>query len=167
MTPLIKYLIAFSAWGAAVFGVLQLHSLDLGLGHRICGPWGCGPKMEALLGYHGFWLLLILPIVLLSGRTLSPRRRTTLGKWLLLGGLGLAIIYMIQDGVAYARRNHSLELVVQRALFSIAVAIDFPALQFALAGLGLRSAIFTQNTQHVDGDGLQSSPSHESSDLVL
>ena len=63
----------FGAWVFALLGTLQVHRWEglLG-GHAICGPWGCGPFLSALIGYHGFWLiLLLLPAWLLAAGFLA------------------------------------------------------------------------------------------------
>ena len=46
-------------WIAALYGVLQAGPYLGDLGYGICGPWGCGPTLDALTVYHGFWLVLI------------------------------------------------------------------------------------------------------------
>ncbi|MEM9353961.1 MAG: hypothetical protein AAGA92_13185 [Planctomycetota bacterium] len=49
-----RWFLLLVAWGASLYGVLQMHYLHTGFGHSVCGPWGCGPSGEALVGYHGF-----------------------------------------------------------------------------------------------------------------
>ena len=153
MLTIAKYLTGISIWGASLFGTLQLYEMDLGLGHGICGRWGCGPTVEALLGYHGFWMVLILPLALLLGLVLSNSARRSLGTWMLVGGILAAVAYMICDGVLYYGRVHTMEFSLQRALFSLAVAVDLPMLQVALAGLCLRS-------RWLDKSPLEVAPSH-------
>ena len=132
------YLVALPAWAGAMFGCLQLNQADLGLGHGICGAWGCGPKVEALLGFHGFTLLLIVPFALLVGFVLTPVQRRIAGKFIVWAALLGIVVYMAQDGIRHAMAAKSTRYVFQRALFSVAVATDIPLVQTLIAGLVLR-----------------------------
>lgn len=138
MSSTIRYALGLPVWAGLIYGTLQLHDKDLGLGHGICGPWGCGPPIEALIGFHGFSLLLVLPIALLLGLYLSSDSRKKLGSVLLWGALAALLVYMIQDGVVFFRRAKSAEHLIQRALFSVAIEVDLPMLQVAIAGFCLR-----------------------------
>ena len=81
MGNLPRVVIGLLVWGAALFGILQI-GLASGSGlheHSICGPWGCGPPTSALLGWHGFWLLLAGPLVGIAIYAWPARRLRNLG----------------------------------------------------------------------------------------
>ena len=68
MFPLVKLVGGLVLWAAAAYGVLLVGSvpsqwLD---GHVICGPWGCGPTMSALVTWYGFCLVFAAPPVALA-----------------------------------------------------------------------------------------------------
>lgn len=155
---MIRYLIGIPVWAVALYGTLQLHSANFGLTHGICGKWGCGPPVEALLGWHGFSLLLVLPITILLGLYLSDGTRHRLGNLLFWGALATIVVYMIQDGVNY--ESNRLSIFVQRALFSVATEVDFPMLQVAAAGFCLRLPIWNRSVTAVPpvGDAVSGEP---------
>ena len=53
-------------WFGLMFVGLQIQQLDLG--HWLCGQWGCGPPVAAVLGMHVFWLAVILPPSIMASR---------------------------------------------------------------------------------------------------
>ena len=140
-SPLISYrnFLLFAAWAMALFGSLQAHLWEDLFGHAICGPWGCGPPVAALMGYHGFWLLvLLLPAWLLKQRvSRATVNRVGLGL-VLVAIVGIALLLAIDAG----RHWHVARMrpyMVQRLLFRLATFVEFPLIQLGLIGLWLRS----------------------------
>jgi len=121
-------------WIAALWGSLQIHQLDLNLGHDICGPWGCGPPLEALLGIHGFWLALILPAACLLGLYLSRETNRSIGKAILIVGVIALIAFVGGDVIRYYLKTKTAEHLVQRAFFTLVMCVDFPLIPTLLAG---------------------------------
>ena len=120
-------------WIAALYGVLQASPYLDDLGHGICGTWGCGPPLEALLVYHGFWLVLIgglttAAIHLCSAATLrvAGRTLTVVGLCGLLGLTAWELTHLTESMRSYA---------VQRCLFAVATAVDIPIVPTTLAGM--------------------------------
>ena len=129
-------------WIGALYGTLQIHSMDLHLGpHTICGPWGCGPRPEALIGYHGFWAVVILPVAITVG-VVAPRQANRLiGGLLLIASVIGAATYLTWDGVQYASSAQSTEHAFQRAVFTLVTTVDIPMIQ-ALIASGLLWGVF-------------------------
>ena len=121
-------------WGGALWGSLQIHALDLQLGHGICGPWGCGPPLEALIGFHAFWLSLILPFAICIGWFLPTTVVRRIGLSVLLAGCIGAVGLVGWDVVTYAMKSESTEYLLQRGLFTLATTVDIPTMQTTLAG---------------------------------
>lgn len=126
-----------AAWGGAIMLVLQLHQLPGDFGHSVCGPWGCGPPLQALVAMHGFWLVLLSLPVGLCCRFVTPR--WLMGISLLAVVLGVAGI----AGVVVWEAEHWLpqanelqrEYFLQRCLFAVGTMTDVPLVQVVLAGL--------------------------------
>ena len=137
MSPSIFRLLLAVPWAAALFGTLQIHRLDLHLGHSICGPWGCGPPMEALIGYHSFWLVLIVPLAVVAGTCLPRSWRWWTGAGVLAVGLIGVFGYVSWDAFKYYANSQSTEYLLQRCFFSLVTNVDLPSIQVALAGLAL------------------------------
>ena len=137
MSRILKLLLLVPAWLFCAWGSLLLHTMDLNLGHSICGPWGCGPPVEALLGFHAFSLTMLVPLVVGAGFYFSP---TTSRKM----GMGIAVLGVLLVGATAGRAtyNHwvssgSAEYLIQKFFFSIATNVDVPMLQIVAAGCGL------------------------------
>lgn len=119
---------------AAIYGSLQLHTLDLPIGHGICGPWGCAAEPEALLGYHAFWTLLLVPIVALTCRVIAgPQGKRLAILSLSVGLLGVVAIFCV--GATSWARTEGIRYAVQRGLFDVATTPDLPVIPLVIAGL--------------------------------
>ena len=140
----------FFAWAAGLFGVLQVHQLEGWFGHALCGPWGCGPPVSALIGYHGFWLLLMLLPAWWLKQQLSSAALRRLGTGLLLvAAVGIAMLLAI-DGWQTWQRTAMRPYMLQRGFFRLATFVDFPLVQLGLIGWWLRNTLQTNqvNTPH-------------------
>lgn len=126
-----------TCWGAAIFGVLQLHHLPLEPVHSVCGPWGCLPPLQALAAYHGFWLVLLSLPAGLACRFLVPSALKKLGLLLVVCGvLGLAGI-AIRQYFSWLPYNAiwRTQYCVQRYLYEVATLVDVPVVQGILSGV--------------------------------
>lgn len=143
-------------WGAAIFGSLQLHTLDLPLGHGICGPWGCAAAPEALLGYHTLWLTLLAPPLVLAGRVLGPGAGRKLA--LVAIGLGAAGVLAMAGtaAVEWLRAGELASYAVQRGLFVVVTTPDLPLIPLLLAGLIARLARLGPESDQPQGSKPQS-----------
>jgi len=142
MFPLAKLTTLLLAWAAALWGVLQIASLPGDWGHWICGPWGCGPPVQALVACHGFWTVLIAPVVGFSIYVGNSRHRRWWGRLFFLSGmLGIAAIIVYQVGIWLPEATpYQRPYLVQRCLFILATTVDVPLVPMTLAGLALWSS---------------------------
>ena len=126
----------FAVWVAALFGALQIHRVSGWSGHSICGPWGCGPPIEALLSYHGFWLVLLLPAGIVAGRTLPPTEAARWGAALAIAAIVGIVTLAAVDAARWLSLAHddAHRYLVQRCFFRLATFVDFPLVQLAVAG---------------------------------
>lgn len=123
-------------WGTALWTVLQIANLPGDWGH-ICGPWGCGPPIKALVTWHAFWAVLLVLPTLLAMRHLPAiwLRRVGLVSTLvgLMGLVGIAVreaIYWLPL-VPQADQQH----LTARCLFAVATLVDIPIVQLTFAGI--------------------------------
>ncbi len=134
-------LLKTGAWTAALFGVLSLQYLpDRFFGeHTVCGPWGCGAPLPALLACHGFWLVLVAPATVYAARRLAPISVWRLGAGLVaLAGIGFVAIAVWQAATWWQSVDPSLHrYAVQRDLFVLATLTDVPILETLVAGVTL------------------------------
>ncbi len=124
-----------SLWGAALFSTTQLHTLDLPLGHGICGPWGCAAEPAALLGYHLFLAVLLVPVVGLVCRTLNPATGRRVA-WAVIGAALVAFVAVAGvSAVEWLRDGEPARYALQRGLFVVATTPDLPVGSLLAAGL--------------------------------
>src|SRR6056297_585256 len=125
-------------WGVLLWGTLQMThvSLPLPWDHGICGPWGCGPPMEALLACHFFWAVLFFPIGIYCRGKLSEIRRRQLGMALVLIGLMWTGVILIQQWLTWYTdaADEVRQYYFRRIAFVIACNTDYPLIQ--VMGLG-------------------------------
>jgi hypothetical protein len=128
-------------WTMSLFGVLQVgHITGHGLHqHSICGPWGCGPPTAALVGWHGFWLLLAGPPVGFAVHAWPAWRLRNLGLTFFAAGLVLLVGTGICEAMTWLPKiaNGEPSCFVQRYLFSVVTMTDVPVIPVTLSGIVL------------------------------
>ena len=141
MPWLVRTGLGLVAWGACLFGVLQIGQLPYHGFHQhdICGPWGCGPPTSALLAWHGFWLVLSAPPVGLMIWCLPVRQLRRIGIALVV----VALLIVAAVGVWQAAtwlphlRPGQPSYFAQRLVFAVVTLIDLPVITIGLGGLAL------------------------------
>ncbi len=137
MNSLFKTMSMVLLWGAGLYGVLQVRQVESLNVHGICGPWGCGPPVSALISWHGFWLLLVVPVVGLTVRRCSATWLWRIG--LAVTGVGLLALVAIAIWQALTWLPQVSEgqptYFVQRYLFMVITLVDVPVIPITLAGL--------------------------------
>ena len=122
-----------------MFGVLSLRNYEGQVFniHGLCGPWGCTAPPEALLAYHGFWLVLLIPIfgLLFSYLPLSPAK--VLARFLFWGGLSVTLIFFIWVSADWALNAyvHVRKHALRHGLIRVLGFVDAPMMQSAVIGL--------------------------------
>ena len=82
-------------WGLVLTGTLSISQWPGDWGHSVCGAWGCGPPLQALVACHSAWLVLLLPMVIISQKWI-PAKSTQIAAVIVLsltlvGLLGVAV----------------------------------------------------------------------------
>lgn len=134
----LSWLALVPLWAGALWGSLQIHRLDLHLGHGLCGPWGCGPPLEAAIGYHLFWLAILLPPTVGLGLFLSRARNRKIGRILLFVATILTVGVVGYDVVSHAIQSRTAGYVFRRGLLTLVTTIDVPMMQLMAAGAALQ-----------------------------
>jgi hypothetical protein len=116
-------------------GTLQLNRFPGDWGH-LCGHWGCGPSVKALIVWHLFWLVsLSLPAVLaISCMSRKGLRRLGLAV-ISLGILGTSAVLAVETMESFSQAiRPGSGLLVARCLFRLATLVDLPLVQGILLG---------------------------------
>ena len=121
-------------WAGAVWGSLQFHRLGFEFGCSLCGPWGCGPPLEAAIGYHLFWLSILLPPTVGLGLFLSQPQNRRVGRILFIVAAIVTVGVVGYDAVTYAMSSGKVEYIFRRGLSTLVNTIDLPMMQLMAAG---------------------------------
>ncbi len=137
MSFVVKTTMMLVLWAAGLYGVLQMHRIDALDIHGICGPWGCGPPVAALISWHGFSLLLAAPIVVLLVRVCSAISLRRIGLAAVSGGVPAIVSVGIWQAVTWLPQIQKGQpsYFVQRYLFTIITMVDVPIIPVTLAGV--------------------------------
>ena len=131
----ISFAVGVVLWAGALFGSLQLHTLDLPIEHNICGPWGCAAEPQALLGYHLFWLALIAPAIVLATAATPPPWASRLALGAVTLGLAGFLALAVGSALDWVDDGEPVEYAAQRGLFVVATTPDLPFVPLLLGGL--------------------------------
>ncbi len=139
-----RLIVGASLWGVGLYGVLQvglasasdLHS------HALCGPWGCGPPLAALLAWHGFLLLGTAPIVAIAACRSTATQARIAGRVLL--GLGILLLTGVGtwEVMTWLPRISPGEptYFFHRYAFAVVTMTDLPIFPLLLAGIVMLAA---------------------------
>ncbi len=141
----VRFCIGISIWAASLIAALSISRLPGEWGHGVCGPWGCGPPLQALVACHLAWLIALgLPTlwVVRSHRVSVHRLRRIGGILLVLGVVGIAAITVYQRMAWWpAVSDWHHQFFWQRCGFVLVTSVDLPLLQLMILGavlLGVR-----------------------------
>ena|GEM_PF-4879667 len=133
----LRIMVGMIAWGLVAFSTLSIAQWRVDWGHGVCGPWGCGPPLQALLACHLTWFVVLLPLATLL------RIALTMNQQRLLASLIVAIGFVVLVGVVVfelitwwpiATEMHRGYLL-QRLGFVVVTHVDLPLTQFVVAGM--------------------------------
>jgi hypothetical protein len=128
-----------AVWAAAMVAVLSISESPGNWGHGICGPWGCGPPLQALLACHMAWLVVILPPVMWLRRSdhIPARLRSQFGVSLCGATLLSLIVLVVYERTTWypAVDEWQRGFFWRRIGFVIITSVDLPMGQSLLAGM--------------------------------
>jgi hypothetical protein len=124
-------------WCVLLYGILSLRDLPGDYSHRLCGPWGCLPPIQALAAVHGAWALVMGTAVAWLLRTRSPRMLKHTGVVLTcLGAAGLVIFAGYELSTWPLKDSSGAGTYLFRHLLcSMAMATDLPLVEITIAGV--------------------------------
>ena len=134
MTP--RLLVFAGLWLASLAAVLQLHQVQTSWTHVLCGPWGCGPPTEAVVAMQGFWLIGMGGLAWLCAGSWPSGLLRCVGIVLGVAGLLALVGIGLWDFRTYLPQTQTApnRYLWQRFLWTVATAVDVPAVQSVLVG---------------------------------
>ncbi len=154
-------------WGLMLWGALSLRNLHWPHSHGICGPWGCGPAVPALLAVHTAWTVLLLPpAVFLRRRHGAPGTQSICRGWLAAGLGGIVAVGLYEAAFwlptvgAWGR-----DYFLHRWAFAVVTLTDVPllpgtAIASVLILLPRRMAALTADLAPRNANQMAGSPQH-------
>ncbi len=132
----LKIIAGIVVWGLVFLSTLSIGQVKADWGHSICGPWGCGPPLPALLACHLSWLVVLLPLVVFIQTRIGERATRSLGSILisfgLIGTVGIIACEFFTwwpSATEFHRRY-----LWQRLGFSIVTQVDLPVIESIVTG---------------------------------
>ncbi len=147
MSPTIaKCCVGLIVWGLALTGTLSIANWPGNWGHSVCGAWGCGPPLQALVACHASWLVVLIPVMA------RVRRITSFRTVRLAGAIGFSLAITCALGVViheyltwYAQASEwQRPYFWHRVGFVIFTTVELPLLE--IAGV---STVFLRGTTSV------------------
>ena len=148
-------------WAGAAYGILLFERTGATWSdeHSMCGPWGCGPQLSALIAWHGLWFVLFAPAAVFAIRYWPANWLHRIGWPLMTVGLlalaGIAIWQAIDWLPRFQPGQRTF--FVRRCAFVVATLTDIPIVPATLAGLALGLGAWRKGRRSPHGDKVRSS----------
>ncbi len=132
----LKKLFLFFGWGVVLTGTLSIAKWPGDWGHSICGPWGCGPTLQALTACHLSWLAIALPLSFLGVRHLRQRVHVLLGRTILVVSAAGLLAFTCYEWRTWwsGASDWQRPYFWNRVGFSIITCVELPLLQLSVMG---------------------------------
>lgn len=133
-----KLIIAALCWGVLLSASLEITNLEQTFRQSICGPWGCGPPLAALMSWHTFWLIfLAFPFGLLANSYRHMRAFTRGCRLAILAGLLTLVGIGIHEYLTWYQTasDWARPYYVKRYLFVVINLWYVPIVQVILYGI--------------------------------
>lgn len=142
-TSVARRCLLFSVWGLVLTGSLSIANWPGDWGHSVCGAWGCGPPLQALVACHLSWLVVLVPSALLLLNRAAQRAVLVVGITGLTLGLLTAGIITIHEHLTWAAQvsDWQREFYWHRVGFVILTTVEVPVLE--LTGLSTAVLLWT------------------------
>ena len=122
-------------WGLTLTGTLSIANWPGDWGHSVCGAWGCGPPLQALVACHVAWLVVLIPPALITRRFVTTRTLRLAAASMLLFAITGALVIATHQYLTWLALASEWQrpFYYQRVGFVILTMIEMPILE--LAGL--------------------------------
>jgi len=91
----------------------------------------------ALVGYHAFWILLIVPLAIVANLFLTTDQAIRIGKLFAIAGFGPLAWVVVTDVISFCQAARGCDYLLQRGLFRLVTFVEFPWGAFGSAGIVL------------------------------
>ncbi len=131
-----RTLLGIVVWGLILTATLSIANWPREWGHGVCGLWGCGPPLQALLACHLSWLVVLLPLAVVLPSWLSWRQQRMLGVLVvMIGCAGLVGLVAYEFSTWWLVASEwKRSFFWRRVGFVIATDVDLPLIELILAG---------------------------------
>lgn len=127
-------------WGLGLSATLSIANRQGDWGHSVCGVWGCGPPLQALVACHVSWLVVLSPIMAgIRGYASAQTARRVAASGIIVALLGALGFVLYEYWTWYVPASEWLRSFFWRRVgFVILTTVEVPLLEFA----GLSAILF-------------------------
>lgn len=132
-----KLVVGAVAWAILLWSALQMAHVHTSWDHALCGVWGCGPTLPAVLSCHAAWLIVLTPVALVGRSLVPPRWARSIGLAVSVLVLALLLGIISRESTTWLQQAPVgyRHYFAQRCLFVIATWVDVPLVELGLVGL--------------------------------
>lgn len=129
-------------WGLVLTGTLSIAQWPGDWGHSVCGAWGCGPPLQALVACHSSWLVILLPMTVIAVQRVSERTLQLSAVIVLSFALVVLLGVAIHEYLTWYERASAWQrpFFWRRVGFVILTTVEVPMLQTLALSLLVLSA---------------------------
>ncbi len=120
-------------WGLTLTGTLSIANWPGNWGHGVCGVWGCGPPLQALVACHLSWLVVLLPVLIgVRAYASAQTARRVAASGIIVALLGALGFVLHEYWTWYVPASEWLRSFFWRRVgFVILTTVEVPLLEFA------------------------------------
>ncbi|MCA9239648.1 MAG: hypothetical protein KDA37_05600 [Planctomycetales bacterium] len=140
-----RRLALLALWAGSLWASLQIARAPGDWGHALCGPWGCGPPLQALVACHLAWFVLLAPAAVLLVRSglAKPEGLRWIGAAAFSLGLLMSVGMVIHEWIVWlpSVEESMAAFFWQRCRPVIATSVDLPMVHLVVIGAALMAAV--------------------------
>ncbi len=137
----LRILFVLLAWAVCLGATLSIANSPGDWGHSICGAWGCGPPLQALVSCHLSWFVVLTPLAIALGMTnrVSGATLHKIGASLCIASVAMLVAIVVHERMTWWPLVGEWQrgFFWQRCGFYVATMIDVPTVQLLVLGLYL------------------------------
>lgn len=142
MTPtVLRNGLGLAAWAASLAAALSIAQWPGDWGHGICGPWGCGPPLQALVACHLAWFVIVVPPSVAAHRSarVTPRTLRNIGVALcIVAALYIGAVVIDERMTWWPMASEwQQDYFWHRCGFVLVTTTDLPVVQVLVGGVYL------------------------------
>ena len=120
-------------WGLTLTGTLSISNWPGDWGHSVCGAWGCGPPLQALVACHVAWLVVLIPPAFIARRFVTPKTLKLAAAATLLFAITCVLVIATHQYLTWLAQSSEWQrpFYCHRVGFVVLTTVELPILELA------------------------------------